>query len=116
MEHTPVEIKEKAEQLYAYVMRFIKDNRKYSEIKQFLMDDGMDEPTAKEIIAEVLVLQKKKAREQMKTGAIITLTGIGISVLFNIVASFNHSRIYIIVYGPVIVGLIMFFRGYSKSR
>lgn len=115
VELTPAEIEEKAEQLYAYVMRFIKNKHTYAEIKQFLMDDGMDEITAKAIINSILLLAKKKAKTLMKNGAILLSFGVGLTVLSYIVAPYNHN-IYIIFHGAIIVGIILILRGYSKSR
>jgi hypothetical protein len=117
MKQAPTEIEEKAEQLYDYVMRFIKEHYKYSEIKQFLMDDGMDEATAKAIIANVLLLEKKKAKEQIKLGAILVAVGIVISILSYIVpVSMFNQKYHLIVHGPVIAGIILMARGYSKSK
>ena len=113
----PTEIEEKAEHLYDYVMRFIKEHYKYSEIKQFLMDDGMDEATAKAIIQNVLIIQKKKAKEQMKLGAILMLVGAVIAALSYIgPAEMLDFKIHLILHGPVLIGAHILFRGYSKSR
>ena len=115
MELSQAGIEEKAEQLYDYVMRFIKSGRTYSEIKQFLMDGGMDEITVKAVIKNVLLLEKKKAKIQMKNGAILVSIGVVATILSYMLTSRNQP-IYLIVYGPVIVGIVMILRGYSKYK
>jgi hypothetical protein len=117
MENKPIDIEARSEELYDYVTKYIKENYAYNEIKQFLMDGGMDEPTAKAVIAQVLILQKKKAKEEMKHGIYITLGGIALVVLgYLLPFDETNPRRHVIFYGPIIIGLGMFFRGLSKSK
>jgi hypothetical protein len=114
-EYSDVHIEAKAVELYDYVMRFAKQNYKYSEIKQFLMDDGLDEGTAKAVISKVLVLEKQKAKKEMKEGAIVAIFGIVVAALgFILPIKDSWSLLREILLGPVVIGAIMFFKGYSK--
>jgi hypothetical protein len=117
MTEQKINIEERAAELYDYVTKYIKEDYKYNEIKQFLMDGGMDEETAKAIIAQVLVLQKKKAKGEMKLGAYIVLAGVVIVILgFLLPFEAGNPRRHVIIYGPIIGGLIMFFKGRAKSK
>jgi hypothetical membrane protein len=117
MNEEKINIEEKAEDVYDLVTKWIKDNYSYNEIKQFVMDGGLDEATAKEVLAQVGVLRKKKAKEEMRHGALIMLVGVVIAAI-GIIFPFHEisPTFHIIFYGPIIVGAGMFFRGQANSK
>jgi hypothetical protein len=117
MELSQAEIQEKAKASYDYVMQFINDNRSYAEVKQFLIDDGMDEATAKSVISAILKLKKQHAKEEMKAGAMFLVSGIIVTILsFFFPLKLNGHNYNVLFTGIIIFGAIKFFKGLANSK
>jgi hypothetical protein len=98
---------EKSKELYSNVLNLVKHKRKYGEIRKFLIDEGVDETTAKTIIDSAL---KKKAKDEMIRGALLALAGVATTALLYFLTPPN-SVFYLLVYGPVVSGFILFIKG-----
>lgn len=116
MEQKQINPEEKGEELYDYVLRFLKGNYKYSQVKQFLMEDGMDETTAKAVIEHVLKLREQKAKKEMQAGALVLVLGIILAVAGSILPlDGSNPNFHVIFYGPILVGIVMIIRG-AKNK
>lgn len=104
--------------IWNYVIEEKESGTTDNEILAGLKERGLEEPDAVEIISntesklkELIDLQSNK----MLFGGIIFLLGIFIS-LYSYTASMTSGGYYIITYGAVLFGAILFFKGFAAKR
>jgi hypothetical protein len=87
------------------------------EVKNTLIEKGLDEPTASQLIFIIenrIKQEQKKAKEDMEKGGIFFGIGVVITALTFLFST--YTKIYIITWGIIIYGAFLFLRGFSNWK
>jgi len=124
MEETTSPSETKKNLAYQLANRYLLEGNGKDEIVAKIRAKGIEEPYASEginaAIGQIKNAYEEKARNQMIYGGLIFVVGLALTIgTYSMAASSETGGTYLIAYGPVIFGLIRFFRGmaaYNKFK
>lgn len=124
MENNTATATEAKKQAYRLTNQFLKEGKKLDQLLPLLLTSGVDNVTAtmvmNEAMQQVKTANMEKGKRDMTYGVVLFGIGITVTVVtYSMASSSETGGAYFLMYGPVIFGIIRFFRGlnmYNSSK
>ncbi len=118
MDHTEQEQQDAVNQVYEYAANLlVKEKKRPNEVKGLLVEQGLDEQSAHNVVAslegQIKEAKKERGKKDMLYGALWAIGGTVVTVATYSAAEGGGT--YVVAYGAIILGAVQFIKGAVNS-